>query len=113
MRFTLTPRSQRRLVGDPGIGRLWRPLALLAAVPKTLSVLSSFSHFSLSHVSYRIRDGHGVDYRAVYWAVRYSEASRIPDRAIHPRGRPAIAPEKIRNAHHGGRAHHHRGSAAH
>ena len=51
--------------------------------------------------------------RALHRPLRHPEAARIPDRPVHPRRRPPVAPEKIRHAHHGRRAHRHRHSAAH
>ena len=56
---------------------------------------------------------HGAADRALHRPVRHSEAARVSDRPVHPRRRPAVAPEKVRHAHHGRRAHRHRHSAAH
>src|ERR1017187_1394220 len=85
----------------PASFRLWRPLALLAALRKAVSVLSSVPDLPLPHVSHRVRLRHGAADRAFYRPLRDPEAARVPDRPVHPRRRTAVAPEEIGHTDHG------------
>src|SRR5207244_9686750 len=75
-----------------------RRIALLAAVPKTFSLFSTFSDLSLFDLPYRFCQPYGDVHRIDHWAIGNRTPSRIPDRTIHSRRRAEGAPEKSRDA---------------
>jgi len=94
-----------KLILNPASFRLWRPLALLAALRKALPVLSSFPHLPLFDLPHRLCIAHGVADCAVHRPLGDPEAARVSDRPVRPRRRPAVAPEEDRHAHHGRHSH--------
>src|SRR5690348_10228438 len=84
---------------DPPSFWLRRPLALLAVVRKALSVLSPVPDLSIPDVPHGLCFLDGPAHCALHRPLCHPEAPRVPNRAVCPRRRAAVAPEEIGHAH--------------